>query len=250
MTRMRTITRHRALYTLAGLAALLLLLVPPLAADEQVSRPPEPRLVMQQPYRLCCGDTVQVVQAMRDVVYRTNVIVRTDGMISLPLVDDVPAAGLRMDQLSADLRERYSTVYRNPKIEVILLHSVAARAFVGGEVDYVGIISLRNPVTVQEALIRAGGVSSHGDLSRVVVVRKKSPTGTEYFELDLTDRKEAYSEAGMFYLEPGDLVLVPMRGISKVRLWVSQYVNKTLSLALATDFFYFFHWFDVDKIYR
>jgi polysaccharide export outer membrane protein len=249
MDRKETTARHRPRFAPALVALLLLLAGLPLVAGEQEPGPPETRLVMPQPYRICCGDTLQVVQAMRDTVYRTNVIVRTDGMISLPLVDDVPAAGLRVDELAADLRERFTAVYRHPKIDVILLHSISARAFVGGEVDHVGIISLRTPVTVLEALVMAGGVRSHGNLSRVVVVRKKSPVDTEFFELDLTDPAEAFSESGMFYLAAGDLVLVPMRGVSRVRLWVSQYVNQTLPLFLTTDFQYFFNWINLQRIY-
>ncbi len=208
------------------------------------------KLVMRQPYRICCGDSLQVVYALRTNVYRTMAKVRTDGMISLPLVDDVRAAGLRLDELSVILREKYSVVYRHPKIDVILRYSVAARAFVGGEVRYAGIISLRKPVTVREALTMAGNVTNHGALSRIVLIRKKSPTETAFFELDLTNMDASLTEAGMFYLEPGDLVLVPMKTVSKVRLWAHQYVYKSLALQLTTDFFYAASWLNFDNIYR
>jgi len=190
-----------------------------------------------------------IVYALRANVFRAMVVVRTDGKISLPFVDDVQAAGMRLDEISAVLREKYSIVYRHPRIDVILRHSVAARAFVGGEVDFAGIISLRHPVTVREALTTAGGPRIHGDLSRIVVVRKKSPTETAFFELDLTDKSASLQEAGMFYLEAGDMVLVPMRGISKLRHWIQQYVYRTRALTLTTDFWYFHRWLNFENYY-
>jgi len=207
-------------------------------------------LVMHQPYRISCGDALEVIYALRNSVYRAMVSVRTDGMITLPFVDDVKAAGLRLDELSANLREAYSVVYRHPRIDVTLRHSVAARAFIGGEVAMPGIISLRKPVTVFQAVNKAGGVSNHGALSRVVVVRKMSPTETEFYELDLTDKEALVAEGGEFYLQAGDLVLVPMRNISKIRLWVRQYAYRTLALHLTTDFAYIFRWLNFDNIYR
>lgn len=232
-----------------GLLILLLLLFSPAAAEDQPA-PPQTQLVMHQPYRICAGDALEVVYALRTNFYRAMVVVRTDGKISLPFVDDVQAAGMRLDEISAMLREKYSVIFRHPRIDVILRHSVAARAFVGGEVDFVGMISLRHPVTVREALITAGGPKVHGDLSRVVVVRKKNPTETEFFELDLTDQDASLEEAGMFYLEAGDMVLVPMRGISKLRLWIQQYVYRTLALVLTTEFSYFYQWLHFENFYR
>ena len=227
-------------FRLSQLILLLVLIAPlPATAGEQFA-PLDVPLVMNQPYRINCGDNLEVVYALQNSVYRTNVIVRTDGMISLPLVDDVQAAGLRLDQLSVILREQYSAVFRYPRINVVLRHSTAARAFVGGEVDYAGIISLRNPVTVRQALIIAGGAKSTGALSRVVVVRKKSPTETAWFELDLTDMGAIEGEPGEFYLQAGDLVLVPMKNIAKVRLWIQQYIYQILSLHLTTEFEYLY----------
>lgn len=237
----------------ASVGLFILLLVfffTPVTAAEDPPAAPESGLVMHQPYRICTGDQLEVVYALRDNVTRAMVIVRTDGMVSLPYVDDVQAAGLRLDELSVKLREKYSVVYRQPKIDVILRHSTAAKAFVGGEVEFDGIISLRHPVTVREALIRAGGTSPHGNRSRVIVVRKVSPTETSFFELDLTNKNESLTEAGMFYLQAGDMVLVPMKGIAKVRLWSQQYIFRTLSLVLTTEFSYFFKWLRFDNYYR
>lgn len=234
-----------------GLLILLLVLFAPVPAMAQdLAAPDDVRLVIPQPYRICSGDFLEVVYAIRTDVHRAMVTVRTDGMISLPLVDDVRAAGLRLDELSVVLREKYSVVFRHPRINVILRHSVAARAFVGGEVARGGIISLRHPVTVLQAVVRAGGVTSNGALSRVVVMRKKNPTETEFFELDLTDREALISGVGVYFLQPGDLVVVPMKNIAKIRLWLQQYLYQTLALVLTTDFWiYYKDLTNVDKIH-
>ncbi len=229
---------------------LLLLFVPALAVADDPPPPIPVPLSMPQPYRICTGDRLEVVFALRIDVIRTIALVRPDGMITLPFVDDVQAAGLRLDELSVRLREEYSVIYRHPKIHVLLRHSTAARAFVGGEVDFAGIISLRNPVTVREALTMAGGITSHGALSRIVLVRKKSSTETEFYELDLTETDQSKDIAGSFYLAPGDILLVPMKNIIKVKLWASQYVMKTLSLTITADFFYFLRFLDVQSIQR
>ncbi len=234
-----------------GLLILLLMIIVPLpsAAQDLVS-PPDVRLVIPEPYRICAGDYLEVVYAIRTNVHRAMVTVRTDGMITLPLVDDVRAAGRRLDELSVVLREEYSVVLRDPRINVILRHSVAARAFVGGEVAKGGMISLRQPVTVRQALVMAGGPTSNGAMTRVVVMRKKSPTETTFFEMDVTDMDAILGEDGVFYLSPGDLVLVPQKNITKIRLWLQQYLYRTLALVLTTDFWiYYKDLTGVDNIY-
>ena len=160
--------------------------------------------------------------------------IRPDGKISLPIVDEVQAAGLTPAELDASLTERYQDKLRDPVITVIVRSLANQLVYVGGEVKTPGAVEIHGEMTVLEAVLAAGGsLNMSANLKNVVIIRHNE--GRRYATaIDLTQRIEV-AESEPFYLAPRDIVYVSRTPIDKVDQWVDQHINKMIP---RTDVFY------------
>ncbi|MCU0588193.1 MAG: polysaccharide biosynthesis/export family protein [Syntrophobacteraceae bacterium] len=178
-----------------------------------------------------------------------GVRVRSDGKISLPLLGDVQAAGLRPDALRQSLISRYSSHIRKPDvallvgettakkvfadpelITVALLKHASHEIFVGGEVQAPKVVTFEGRITTLQAIMKAGGVKDTGDLGKVVVLRRGQFERPEWIQLNLSKPLSGESIHNDLPLRNGDVVVVPMTGIAKVDLFVRQYIREVLPI--------------------
>ena len=137
-----------------------------------------------------------------------TVPVRPDGMISLPLVNDVHAAGLTPMQLRDALMKRLAKYIATPEVSVMVheIHSFAVSVI--GEVKKAGRYEFRSRTTVLDAIAAAGGFSEFAAKGRVAVLRMDGKA----FKRIPFSYKKGVSEDGQqenFFLNPGDIVVVP-----------------------------------------
>ncbi len=158
-------------------------------------------------YRIGPEDTLTIAVWKNEAITRT-VPVRPDGMISLPLINDVKAAGLTPMQLRDDLVKRMSEFIPAPEISVILTEVRSFKVSVMGEVARPARYDLKSWTTVLDVLALAGGFNEFAKRSRIVVLR---PDGTAVKRIPFDYNKVISSEGeqGNLYLRPGDIVLVP-----------------------------------------
>ncbi len=100
-----------------------------------------------------------------------TVPVRPDGMISLPLIDDLKAAGLTPTQLAASVTEKLKKYLADPRATVIVTEINSQRIYLLGEVNRAGAYPLLPKMTVLQALSSAGGFSQFADLKKIHVLR-------------------------------------------------------------------------------
>ncbi len=133
--------------------------------------------------------------------------IRRDGMISMPLVGEVKAAGKTPKQLEAALVELYSTQLLSKEVTVEVVSSTFP-VYVTGSVLKSGKIVADHPMTAFEAIMEAGGFDyAKANLKAVVVIRQEGDHVLK-FKLDL--KKVMDGKAGApFYLKPGDTIFVP-----------------------------------------
>ncbi len=135
-----------------------------------------------------------------------QVPVRPDGMISIPLLNDVRAAGLTPMQLRDVLVRRLSDYMPNPEVSVIVQEVHSPKVSVLGEVAHPGRFDLRGRTTVLDLLALAGGLTEFASRSRIVILRSGgSHTGRIRFDYDKAMQDGAQAN---FELRPGDIVLV------------------------------------------
>lgn len=182
---------------LTTLAALLALTIGPATAQEQNG----------DAYRIGPEDILEIVVWKNEEVSRT-VPVRPDGMISLPLVKDVHAAGLTPMQLRESLTERLAEYIPNAEVTVIVTQVRSFKVSVLGEVANPARYQLQSYTTVLDALAMAGGLSEFAKRSRIVILRRDGDT-MQRLRFDYKDVVDGDEGAENFLLQPDDIILVP-----------------------------------------
>ena len=158
-------------------------------------------------YRVGREDVLQISVWKNDAMSRT-VPVRPDGKISLPLLNDVQAAGLTPMQLRDMLIKKMVEYVPAPEVSVILLEVRSFKVSVIGEVPRPGRYELKSWTTVLDVLAMVGGFSEFASRSRIVILR---PEGKGMKRIPFNYNK-AIADAGEqenVYLRPGDVVVVP-----------------------------------------
>ena len=137
-----------------------------------------------------------------------NVPVRPDGKISLPLINDVQAAGSTPQQLASTVTEKLRKFLTEPQVTVIVTQINSQRVFVVGEVLRAGAFPLIPGMTVLQALSSAGGFTTFADVKKIHVMRLVSG---KHIELPFNYREvlKGDNPDQNIKLEPGDTVVVP-----------------------------------------
>jgi polysaccharide export outer membrane protein len=139
----------------------------------------------------------------------TIATIRNDGIISMPLVGEVKAAGLTPNELDQKLIELYAPQLTTKEVSVEV-QSSAYPVYVTGAVLRPGKILSSHPITALEAVMEAGGFDyTKADMKHVVVIRKEGG-GTKNYILDLKAVMDGKTGAP-FYLKPSDIIFVQER---------------------------------------
>ncbi len=160
------------------------------------------------PYALASGDVIQVKVFNQDQL-TTKAKIRADGKVSLPLVNDVPAAGLTPAALGTELQARYREFVKAPLVTVSVEESRPAVVYVGGEVTKPGAYPIETCSGVLQALVTAGGLTVNARTDRIFVLRQTSRQANPSrirFTYDALARLTG--RASQFKLLPGDVVVV------------------------------------------
>jgi len=137
-----------------------------------------------------------------------TVPVRPDGKISLPLLNDVQAAGLTPMQLQAALTQELKKFITGPQVTVIVVQINSRRIFVVGEVGHQGAIPMIPNMTVLQALSTAGGFSQFAKLTGIYVLRSEGGKQVTY-PFNYKDVIRGGRPEQNIVLKPGDTIVVP-----------------------------------------
>lgn len=137
-----------------------------------------------------------------------SVPVRPDGKISLPLVNDVQAAGLTPVQLSAEITKDLTKYITNPQVTVIVSQINSQRIYILGEVARAGSYTLLPDMTVLQALSDAGGFTAFANSRKVYVLRNDSGKQKK-IPFNYKDVIGGKDPSQNIALQPGDTIIVP-----------------------------------------
>ena len=143
----------------------------------------------------------------REKDWSADVVVRPDGKISLPVLNDVQAAGFTPEQLSAAVEQAAGKYIVGADATVIVKEIHSRKVFVVGEVGRPGSFPLAGDMTVLQALAEAGGLLEHAKKGDIVVVR--TGKGREQrFKFNYNDVLKGKKTEQNIRLQPGDTILV------------------------------------------
>jgi len=140
---------------------------------------------------------------------KTEVRVSQQGMITLPLIGDMEAAGLTTTALEQALQQRYKKYLRDPRVGVFVKEYNSQRVLVIGEVQHPEVFKLSGPKTLIDLLAMAGGINDKAG-SQVHLYRQ-TPEGRENYTIDLyalTHNAEVVNPP----VRAGDVINVPEAG--------------------------------------
>ncbi|HEY3738974.1 MAG TPA: polysaccharide biosynthesis/export family protein [Bryobacteraceae bacterium] len=170
-------------------------------------------------YRLQREDKIDV-QYRFTPEYNASVSVQPDGYVSLPLVGELKAAGLTLDEVTQAIRAKANITLNDPEVMVLLRDYLKPYFVLAGEVARPGRVEMHGPVTLIEAIALGGGFKDTAKRTQVVLLRK---TSGEMAEVKVFDVRKLMSRSGIgedIPVRPGDMLVVPRNGISKVEPYV------------------------------
>lgn len=136
-----------------------------------------------------------------------DVVVRPDGKISLPMLNDVTAAGLTPEALAAEVAKAGSKLVRDAGATVIVKEIRSRKVYIIGEVARPGTFQLASQMTVLQAIGEAGGFIEGADKGGVIIVRNQG--GKEQrFKFNYNDVIKGKNTAQNIQLVPGDTIIV------------------------------------------
>ncbi|MEE4303044.1 polysaccharide biosynthesis/export family protein [Wenzhouxiangella sediminis] len=204
---------REALLVMATLSALLMAG----CASGPSAGPVPPSSLMSmavEDYRIGVDDVVQVSVWRREDLGVT-VPVRSDGKITVPLIGDIQAGGLRPEEVADNARGLLADYIREPNVTVIVTelrsHEYLSRVRVTGAVRSPVSLPHRQGMTVLDAVLAAGGPNEYAAADRSALHRHLDKGGFESYALPLRRILEQGDLSANHVLMPGDVITVPQR---------------------------------------
>ena len=137
-----------------------------------------------------------------------KVLVRPDGRVSFPLVQDIQAAGISPGELKKQVEKKLSEFLSAPEVTIIVESINSYRVYVLGKVQKPGAVAVEKPVTVLQALALAGGFQEFARDSEMSIIRTDAKENYT-FEFNYRDVIHGKKPEQNILLRSGDVVVVP-----------------------------------------
>jgi polysaccharide biosynthesis/export protein len=172
---------------------------PPVALPAGTAVPPD--------YVIGADDILTIV-FWREKDLSSDVVVRPDGRISIPVLQDIHAAGLTPEQLRDSLTKTAERFVEDPNVTVIVKEINSRRVFITGQVAKPGPYNVTSPMTVVQLIAFAGGLLEYADGKNVRVMRTENGSPMSY-RFNYKEVREGKNLKQNIQLQPGDTVIVP-----------------------------------------
>jgi polysaccharide export outer membrane protein len=167
----------------------------------------EPLPAAEPSYLLGPEDIVKI-SVWRDEHLTQEVVVRPDGMISFPLVGDVPAAGRTIEDVRLELVKRLNRFVQNPQVSVLAIKILSYKIYVIGRVHKPGEFLVGHYTDVLQALSLAGGLNQFAAENDIRIMRRNRGE-QQVFQFRYGDVRKGKEMGQNIILERGDVVVVP-----------------------------------------
>ncbi len=196
--------------------SVLVLLIASLADCSTAAAPPPPPATSTpnttpDNYVLGNGDQIEIDVLGEPDLSRT-VTIKPDGIISLPLINQVKVVGKTVSQLEAELVRMYSKYLKAPTVSVLVRQFRVNPIYVMGEVSKPGRYDLTYEMTFLDALTLAGGATGKANLDGAQIVRVENGK-SKAIPIKANQVIQGKEAAQNLKLQSGDLIYVPQRGM-------------------------------------
>jgi polysaccharide export outer membrane protein len=200
-----------------GIIGVLILFIYISVSYSQEGKEDKDIILKKQAQAEIAADSDRYVIGSEDVLYihvwkeetlSKTVSVRMDGMISMPLVDEIQAAGITPLQLKEKLTEKLKDFVEAPNVTVIVMEANSFKVYVSGQVKSPGVLRLRSETSLAQAISLVGGFSDWANQSKIIIIRKEN--GKEKrFTVNYKKIVKGQDLSLNILLKPGDTIIVP-----------------------------------------
>ena len=158
-------------------------------------------------YVIGAEDVLSIHVWREDALSRT-VPVRMDGNISLPIINEIKAAGLTPLQLKEALTQRLREFIESPNVSVTVMEANSFKVYVSGQVKTPGVYRLRSETTVLQIIPMAGGFTEWANQKKILIIRREN--GREsHLTVNYKKIMKGDNSGSNITLKSGDTVIVP-----------------------------------------
>ncbi len=157
-------------------------------------------------YVIGADDTLKIT-VWKEPDMNVTLPVRPDGKISIPLLDDVQAAGMTPMQLGTSIKEKLKKYISDPRVTVVVTAMNSQRIYVLGEVTHTGAMALLPHMTMLQALSSAG-FTQFANLKAIYLLRTQDGQQTK-IKFNYKDAIKGRDTQQNIVLKPGDTIVVP-----------------------------------------
>ena len=163
---------------------------------------------MVDSYQIGIGDVLEITTWKEPDFTREFVLVRTDGKISFPLLNDFPAAGLSPMELKYNIEKGLKAYVSTPVVTVHVKDPVSQKFYVLGEVMKTGEYPLVKHLTVLQAFALAGGFTEWASKKEIILLRHEGGKDKIY-RINYKDITKGKDFSQNFKLKADDTIIVP-----------------------------------------
>jgi polysaccharide export outer membrane protein len=177
------------------------------AEGNPASRPSDETLQEKDAYRLGVEDSL-LISVWHETELSMPIVVRPDGMITLPLLNDIPVVGLTTKELQLLLTEKLKPFVNDPQVTVIVREIRSRKVYLVGKITHPGPYTLNGRKTVLQLLVEGGGVAPFAKTGSIYVLRQER---NRQLRIPFNYKKALSGNDPRldFALLPGDMLVVP-----------------------------------------
>lgn len=154
------------------------------------------------------AEDILYIHVWREDALSRTVPVRMDGNISLPIIQEIKAAGLTPLQLKEALTLKLKEFIESPEVSVTVMEANSFKVYVSGQVRTPGVYRLRSETTILQIIPMAGGFTDWADQKKILIIRKEDGK-----EKRITVNYKKIMKGGdpgsNIVLKAGDTIIVP-----------------------------------------
>lgn len=196
---------------ITGCAVLILISMAYPQADKEILLKKEAQAEIpadSDSYIIGSEDVLYIHVWGEDKTLSKQITVRIDGKISMPLVDDIQAAGLTPLQLKGKLTERLKDFVEAPNVTVIVMEANSFKVYFSGQVKTPGVLRLRTETSIAQAISMVGGFTDWANQSKIIIIRRED--GKEKrFTVNYKKIISGKDLQSNIILKSGDTIIVP-----------------------------------------
>jgi polysaccharide export outer membrane protein len=203
----------KLLFYLGIIGVGVLFIFPPMAYPQEgkediLKKQGQTEIMPDSPPYVIGPEDILYINVWKEEALSRTVPVRMDGKISLPLIDEVQAAGLTPMQLKEVLTQKLKKFIDDPHVFVIVTEANSAKVYISGQVRNPGVYKLRAETSLPQIISMAGGFTDWADQKKILIIRKEN--GKER-RITINYKKVIKGDypASSSIIRAGDTIVVP-----------------------------------------